>query len=197
MSADLILGGTSIGLAAIDSAVKVIQFLRTWAQDAKHMGADVRSFRTRLTCECARLEALSAFLKIEDGGKRLIETFPNMAQQAVLGMLQELEVLFGQYSTYVADHSIKELQRGYAVSELRSEMSGLELAQKGGWEGEEIQKRTSFVTKTEWGLLRKRKIGQLIIDIEEWNSRLMSFVQSGLCLGKGPFGVEAKHYPVL
>lgn len=86
-------------------------------------------------------------------------------------MIQELEILFLGYSTYLKKHNVEELQRGYATSEL-SAVDPKQQADRRQEERKGAQDRASRWQAIKWGLFEKRKIGALVEQIEEWNERL-------------------------
>ena len=144
MPASLVLGGIGLSITIVDKSIKAIEFIIATINDAKTFGEHVLKLKTRLTSECARLYDFSTFLQQEDetGIKRL-STLPLISQDAVVGVIQELELLFWGYSTYLKNHNIEELQRGYTTSERLAE-DAKQLSDRRKVERKGTQDRTSW-----------------------------------------------------
>ena len=197
MPAGLVLGGIGLSITIVDKTIKAIEFIVTTVDDVEHLGEHVPKLKTRLSCECARLQGFRSFLlqENEEGTKRLDE-LPLVSQDAILGMIQELELLFGSYSMYLEKHNIEELQRGYETN-VRLEKDLKKLADKRKEERKEIQERVTQLEATKWALFRKKKITRLIEEIEEWNGRLMGLLLCGFCFGSKPVHFRPQDRPSL
>jgi hypothetical protein len=186
MPAGLVLGGIGLSITIVDKSIKAIEFIIGTINDAKTFGEHVLKLKTRLTSECARLYAFSTFLQQEnETGIKRLNTLPLISQDAIVGMIQELELLFWGYSTYLENHDIEELQRGYTTSEGLAE-DAKQLADRRKEERKGTQDRVSWWQATKWGLVEKRKVAALVEQIEEWNERLWRLLLCGLCFSTEP-----------
>lgn len=80
MPAGLVLGGIGLSITIIDKSIKAIEFIIGTVKDAKLFGEHTLKLKTRLTTECARLNAFNAFLQQENnGGIKKLEPFPQLA----------------------------------------------------------------------------------------------------------------------
>jgi hypothetical protein len=173
-----VIGEISLGMAIIDNTCKVLIFLQHVVNDAKAFGSDVRSLRTQIASETARLEAFSTFLKHKTpSGKTKLEQLPVLTKQAILGNLQELGILFGQYTALVAKYGFEELQQDYDIL-------GDALVEEGVAESKERQKEAKMVDVLAWGLFKKRRVVELADKLALWNNKLMNLLLCGLCFGK-------------
>lgn len=181
-----VIGEISFGMAVVDHACIVLTFLHSVVKDAKSFGSDVRGLQTQLVSETARLQAFSAFLKekTSSGGTRF-DQLSDLTKRAILGNLQELGILFGQYTALVANGGEEELQRGYELSMVpNSDIFGNELVEEGIAKSKKVQKKAKVVDVLTWGLFRKERVVELADKLSLWNDRLMQLLLCGLCFGK-------------
>lgn len=197
MTPGLVLGGIGLAITIVDKSILAIKFIITTVDDAEHLGEHIPKFRTRLSCECARLQAFNSFLlqKNEEGTQRL-NKLPLISQDAIWGMIQELEVLFLNYSVYLEKHNMEELQRGY-VTQVQLEKDSEQLADGRKEERKEIQDRVTRWEAAKWALFKKKKIERLIEETEEWNGRLMGLLLCALCFGQEPIHFRPQDRPSL
>jgi hypothetical protein len=186
------IGATGLAIAIVDNGVAVLKFIHDWIDDSKHYGEDVRSFKTRLSAEIARLEALSGFLSQTTAeGKSRLEQLSITFQRAAKGMIQELQIKLASYTPLVAKYSIKDLQRGFestspsALDTLSVEDTS-KLKEAGEKDAKERQEKVTILETAAWGLFQKKKISALLFDITKWNDQLQSLLLCSLLFGNGP-----------
>ncbi|KAH8882402.1 hypothetical protein GQ53DRAFT_885425 [Thozetella sp. PMI_491] len=180
--ADLGIGAAGFALESVHSSVLVLQFVAGVVVDARRFGNDVATVRTRLACETARLEYLERYLKEKtDGATPRFEKLPELVRSAILGLIQELDIQFAAYSSFVAKHKGEDFQTGY----VRSFEHGIDdyLARKRRDEVEKANDKVSIAGRLMWGLFEKKRVIMLLDNIEGWNSRLMSLLLCGFCFG--------------
>jgi len=181
-----VLGGISFSVAIIDSACKVLVFFHGVVTDTKAFGSDVRSLRTQIVSETARLQAFSSFLKHKSpGGGSQFDRLPDLTKRAILGNVQELEILFGQYTALVAKYGEEELQRGYELNPGPDPNNDIfdAVVEEGITESREMQRGAKMVNVIAWGLFRKKRVVELVDKLASWNDKLMNLLLCGLCLG--------------
>lgn len=182
------LGGISLSIAIVDNACKVLIFLRSAINDAKAFGSDIRSLRTQIVSETARLQAFSAFLKHKTpNGKTQFNRLSDLTKRAILGNVQELEILFGQYTALVAKYGVEKLERGYELnlrSDPDSDPFGDALAEEGIAESKGMQKEARMGELLAWSLFRKKKVVELADKLTSWNDKLMRLLLCGVCFGE-------------
>jgi hypothetical protein len=177
---------TALAIAVIDDSCVVINFIVEWVKNSKAFGADVRVIRTRWVTECAKLKALTDFLR--DGfvtGSRFDE-MPTLQRTAILGMIRELDILFASYYEAIQKHDLGELSKDH-ISDATLDMDALfidETKAIAKSEAKGIQTGTSRVKIALWGLFEKKKILRLISSLERWNDKLMQFMLCCLTFGK-------------
>ena len=180
------LAGISFSIAIIDHACNVLTFLNRVIKDTKTFGSDVRSLRTQIVSETARLQAFSAFLKNKtSSGETQFDQLSVLTKRAILGNVQELEILFGQYTALVANYKEEALQRGYELNlgqDPNSDIFGDELVEEGITESKKMQKDANMANVLAWGLFRK-KVVELAEKLTLWNDKLMKLLLCGLCFG--------------
>ena len=173
-----------LAIAIVDDCVSVAFFIKDWVDKAKQFGDDVRIMRKQVATEAARLQSFSSFLKnktVED--KTRFQMLPETHQAVVVGMIQELEILFFRYSAVIAKYKIEDLQRGYEL-ELGPSADALlnrETLRARGTETTRItQEKAKKIDKAMWGLFKQKNISQVISDLESWNNKLMNFLICGI-----------------
>jgi hypothetical protein len=186
MPAGLVLGGIGFSITIIDQSIMAIEFIIETVDGARTFGELTLKLKTRLTSECARLCAFNSFLQQEnDAGTKRFSTLSSISQDAILGMIQELEILFCAYSDYLEKHNIEEMQRGYS-SNMTLEKDTKQLVNRRKEEGKEAQDRASRWEAAKWALFEKKRIMALIDQIEKWNNTLWGLLLCGVCLGIEP-----------
>jgi hypothetical protein len=197
MPVPLILGGIGLAITLTDKCIKAIEFIIAKVDDARHLGEDVPKFKARFVCESARLHAFSNYFlhENEDGIKRL-DTLPLISQDAIFGILPELELLFSGYSAYLEKHDIEELQREY-TSNMTMETGPKQQADAREKERQRIQEKASRWEVTKWALFEKKKISRLIEQIEEWTGRLMGLLLCGVCFNAERGPIKPQDHPTL
>jgi len=185
--ADIGLGPTSLAITLISDVTKVLQYFLICLRDSKHFGEDVRMISTQINTETARLEAFQEFLKektFEDNTR--FELLPRPHQAAIVGMVQELEILFGTYRTRLAKYGISELQGDTRIDHLPAlDATPLddtdELVRRGTMASIAAQQSAPGKEKVSWALFKKKNIFNIVRKLEDWNNKLQSFLLCGLC----------------
>jgi len=196
MPADLALGGLSLAIQIVDKCVKVVEYFAEKIENTKNLGEHVGKLKTRITCECARLQAFNRFLAQEtENGEKKLERLPGITQDAIIGMIQELEMLFWSYSQYVEQQSITELQRGYANHKVL-EQTPEQIVEGKKQERKEARERFDWRDAAKWAFSDKKRITNLVQEIEEWNNRMMGLLLVGICYGE-PLSFSARERPIL
>lgn len=172
-----------LALACISQAVEILRYFHGVIQDSKEFGEDVRQITTRITTESARLSAFREFLENKNfaDGKSRFEMLPEPHRLAVSGMVQELLIMFGTYTTILNKFDLRELQAGRAQFNSDKIADGDMLAQKGREASWELQQHTKLVDKAYWGFFKKKNILNIVAKLEEWNNKLQNFLLCGLC----------------
>ncbi|KAK3646864.1 hypothetical protein LTR56_008352 [Elasticomyces elasticus] len=182
MSAGLVLGGIAFALSRVNEVITIVKFIDNCIKDSKAFGKDVRGFHTRITTEVARLNIFQALLNEEDGDVPRFTTLPSVCQDAILGLIQELEVAFASYRTYVNENSLGPLQQFYN-STISLEDQPLQIEQKATRFSESTQRDASLTVLALWGLWRKSKLTKLLSELQGWNDQLMNLILCGVCFG--------------
>lgn len=174
--AELALGIASIGLTLIDDAIRVLQYFRLVLADSKSLGADARKISTQTAVETARLQAFREFLHDPAGTTTRFELLPQMHQTAVVGMIQELDILFAAYSAVVVKYGLDldvDVVGRVDVAE--------EMVRRATLTSTQLQLGASWKAKAAWGLFKKKNIEVAVQRLEEWNNKLQNFLLCGLC----------------
>jgi len=174
--ADLALGIASVGLALIDDAIRVLQYFRVVLADSKSFGSDARTISTRITVETARLQAFREFLNDLAGTTTRFELLPQMHQTAVVGMIQELEILFAAYSACLVKYGLD-----LNMDAVGGVDAGPEMVRRATMASGQVQLGASRKDKATWGLFKKKNIVAVVQRLEEWNNKLQNFLLCGLC----------------
>ena len=177
-------GEISLAIAIVDECVTVVRFIKDLIQEAKNFGDAIRILRKSVAVEAARLHCLSSFLKrkiVDD--KTRFQLLPEVHQSVILGMIQELEIIFFRYSIAIAKYNIKDLQRGYELETGPSaeKLSDSETLRAEGVEmGRITQEKAKLIDKATWALFKQKKVSQLVSALESWNNKLMNFLICGI-----------------
>jgi len=182
------ISATALAIAIVDDTVNVVLFLKEWIDKSKRYGDDVRIMRKQVTIESARLQSFSRFLKHKlTSGRTRFEILPEIHQNAIVGMSQELEIVFLSYSAIVKKYRLEDLQRGYELEIGEgTPLVGEALAKEGLETSKEIQKKATKIDKAVWGLFKRKKLSQLIMNLESWNNKLMNFLLCGIYFLENP-----------
>jgi hypothetical protein len=166
------IGIPALAIAVIDDGIIVLKFIVNWIKDGRHYGEASNAFRTRLLSEVVKLNYFSRFLKESaETGKSRFSTLPLICQQAVSGLMEELEVNIVAYRDLILEYNIEDLRKAYESHGSYGKDDGTfqnpsELAQTGKEKAKETQKRASLRSVTVWGLFKKKKVESLITEIE-------------------------------
>jgi Prion-inhibition and propagation len=181
-------GGVSLAIQVTELAYKSLVFVQRVVKYSKAFGSDVQSLRTQIATEAARLQAFSAFLKHKSpSGETQFDQLPDLTKRAVLGNVQELGILFAQYTTVVAKYGVEELMRGYGVDLAPGSQTGIfgaVFAEEGVAESSGIQREARAADVAAWGLFKRKNVVELADKLALWNDRLMKLLLCGLCFGK-------------
>jgi hypothetical protein len=187
-------GIAAFAIAVIDDGVVVVKFFVDWVKDARHYGEASHAFRIRLLSEVAKLEYFASFMKDRDvNGKSRFSLFPLICQQAVSGLMEELEVNIAAYRDLILKYNIEDLRKAYDTHMLSGKDDDTfqppsTLAEAGKTKAKETQKKASLRSVAAWGLFRKKKVEALIATIEGWDAKLMTLLLCGVLFGIGPKG---------
>jgi len=107
------MGITALAIAVIDDGCVVVNFIVQWVTGSKAFGADVRAIKTRFVTQSAKLKAINDFLRSGSATGFNFNEIPVLRRTAILGMVQELEILFASYNQTIQKHDLSELSRGY------------------------------------------------------------------------------------
>jgi hypothetical protein len=186
-------GIAAFAIAVIDDGVVVVKFFVDWVKDARHYGEASHAFRVRLLSEVAKLEYFASFMKDRDvNGKSRFSLFPLICQQAVSGLMEELEVNIAAYRDLILKYNIEDLRKSYETHMYGKGGDTFQpssaLVEAGKTKAKETQKKASLRSVAAWGLFRKKKVEALIATIEGWNAKLMTLLLCGVSFGIGPKG---------
>ncbi len=182
-------GIPALAIAVIDDSIAVMKFVVDWVTGARHYGEASNAFRIRLLSEVVKLNYFSEFLKEStETGKSRFSTLPLICQQAVSGLMEELEINIVAYRDLILKYDIEDLRKAYESPGSYGKDDGTfqnpsELAQTGKEKTKATQKKASLLSVTVWGLFRQKKVESLIANIEGWNAKLMSLLLCGVSFG--------------
>lgn len=168
-----VVGAVSLGIQVTETSIKVISFIIDVVVNTKNYGNGVTALRSRISAENARIETFLAYLKqrTADDKPKLV-TLHVSCQNAVVLLIQELEVAFAAFSAYMKRHDIDALKRGY-VAEIDEKALDAALDAK-VLEIKRIKGDTPRLDRLVWSLFQKRKVLELVNTLEAWNDRLMN-----------------------
>jgi hypothetical protein len=178
------IGEIGLAISIADHTVSVVLFIKQWVETSKQYGDHVRVMRKHIAIETARLQSFSTFLKQKmPNGTTRFEMLPQLHQAAIIGMIQELEIVFLSYSDIVKKYNVEDLQRGYELesgASLEKLSGGEALTKEEKVKSKYTQKKATIFEKAIWGLFRQKKIDALISALEGWNNKLMNFLLCGM-----------------
>lgn len=192
----------SLSIACINEAVITLRYLYQCVQDSKEFGDDIRRISTRIATESARLQAFRQFLEDKAfDGKTRFEMLPEAHRDAVLGMVQELLIIFGTYTEILKKYGILQLQDASKIDHLPTrEAASLDTAtlkRRGTEASRTVQETTTIINKAYWGVFRKKNVSRIVTKLEEWNNKLQDFLLCGLCFLDGAKLVGTKDHSTL
>lgn len=176
-----------------DTAITTLSFIRDVVVDAKHYGDQVPAVRARLSYDIARINSFVEFLRRRaPDGEPQLGKLQDASQNAVIGLIQELEFTLAGFTAYVNKHDIVDLRRGY-VKSTRGVLEGDALASRVA-EAEGILSTADVKQKLRWGIFEKSRIMTILRDLEDWGDRAMNLL---LCVVSFHSGVEGKNAATL
>lgn len=186
--AGIAIGAAGLGIAITDHAIIVLGFIHDVVVDVKRFGDQVSAVRTQVMYEVARLQTISKYLnrRTHDGAYQL-STLDPACQSAVLGLVQELEITFAAYTTYVDKHNIAALRHGYAKS-LEGDLGGLVLDSRLA-EGASAQASSTTSERLRWAIFDKSRTMKLLKSLGDWNDGIMNLILCVASLGNTAPGV--------
>jgi len=178
------IGAVGLAIAAVDTTIKVVLFVRNCVDSAKQYGEDVRMMRKQHASESVRCQMFAHFLKRKmSNGKTRFEMLPKTHQNTIVGMTEELEISIFSYSEVIKKYKLEDLQRGYELEpgpSFEPPLVGETVAKAAIERSKAIQQKTKKIDKAIWGLFREKKISSLIMTLELWNNKLMNFLLCGI-----------------
>jgi hypothetical protein len=185
--AGIAIGAVGLGISVTDHAIIVLGFIHDVVVDVKRFGDQVSAVRAQVMYEVARLQTISKYLNHQtpDGAYQLYTLDP-ACQSAVLGLVQELEVIFAAYTACVDKHNIAALRQGYAKS-LEGGLGGLVLDSRLA-EGANAQAASTTRERLRWAIFNKAKITKLLKSLGDWSDRIMNLLLCVVSLGNTAAG---------
>lgn len=195
-----VVGEIGLAIAIVNNSCTVLKIIVKAIKDSKQFGNDLRQIQTHTIAEVARLEALTEFLKQKNSSNEpRFAQFPVLYRKAILGLIQELDILFSAYQILIDKYNLNELNEFEYELSTEDEIALLGFSDNvenpGIAESETRQQRASFPEVAAWGLFRKKKIKKIIAAVTSWNDKLMNLMLCGLCFGKDSFSMDIEQLP--
>lgn len=195
-----VVGEIGLAIAIVNNSCTVLKLIIKSVKDSKQFGNDLRQIQNHTIAELARLQALTDFLKQKNSSDEpQLAQFSVLHRRAIIGLIQELDILFSAYRILIDKYNLNELNEfeyelstedEIAILGFSDNVENVSLA-----ESEKRQQRASCLEAAEWGLFRKKKIEKIIAAVTSWNDKLMNLMICGLCFGKDPFPMNIEQLP--
>ena len=195
-----VIGEIGLAITIVNNSCTVLRFIIKSTKDSKQFGNNLRQIQTQMIAEVARLEALTDFLNQRNSSNEpQLPRFSVLHRRAIIGLIQELDILFSAYQIYIDKYKLGELREFEYELSTEDEIAILEnsdnVPNPGIAESETRQQRASFPQVAAWGLFRKKNIEKIIAAVTSWNDKLMNLMICGLCFGKDPFPLNVEQLP--
>jgi hypothetical protein len=187
--AELIVGAVALGIQVADSSITVLSFINEVVVNTKHYGDQVTALRSRISAETARVDTFLTYLKNKTpNGQPKLATLHASCQSAVVCLIQELEVTFAAFASYIQQHDIDALRRGYALNiddDALDKVLDAKLLEIKRTKGNALR-----LDRLAWSLFQKRKVLRLVDSLQSWNDSLMNVLLCDAVFG--PDGVTVR-----
>ena len=182
--AELMIGVVQLGIQVTESSIIVLRFIHDVVVNTKHYGNRVTALRSRISSETARVDTFLTYLKNKTAdGKPKLATLQASCQSAVTHLIQELEATFAAFSSYIRQHDIDALRRGYVININDDALDAVLDAKL--LEIKRTKGDTPLLDKLVWSLFQKRKVLELVDALQNWNDRLMNVLLCDVVFGSG------------
>lgn len=195
-----VVGEIGLAIAIVNSSCTVLRFIIKSTKNSKQFGNNLRQIQNHLIAEVARLQALTDFLNQKTSSNEpQLARFSVLHRRAIIGLIQELDILFSAYRMLIQKYNLNELEEFEYELSTEDEIAILGFSDNGLnpgiAESETRQQQASFPQVAAWGLFRKKNIEKMIAAVTSWNDRLMNLMICGLCFGKDPFPLNIEQLP--
>lgn len=195
-----VVGEIGLAIAIVNSSCTVLRFIIKSTKNSKQFGNNLRQIQNHLIAEVARLQALTDFLNQKTSSNEpQLARFSVLHRRAIIGLIQELDILFSAYRMLIQKYNLNELEEFEYELSTEDEIAILGFSDNGLnpgiAESETRQQQASFPQVAAWGLFRKKNIEKMIAAVTSWNEKLMNLMICGLCFGKDPFPLNIEQLP--
>ena len=195
-----VVGEIGLAISVVNNGCTVLKFIIKSIKDSKQFGNTLRQIQNQTIVEIVRLQALTDFLKQKNSSKEpRLAQFPVLHRRAIMGLIQELDILFSAYWVLIDKYDLNGLDEFEYELSTEDEIARLGFSDNvenpGIAESEARQQQASLLQVAAWGLFRKKNIEKIIAEVASWNDRLMNLMICGLCFGKDPFPMNIDQLP--